>query len=118
MANIVFPTVEAIANVVPTNGNTVPIVGTRALTNHTEALLYYALCLENIHIGDNINLGNVIVPAMNVGKVSALNGDIYFNVNGFVKMKPSYATFPSGLPLWKQCTERLPNNAADSGFNF
>lgn len=118
MATVVFPTTAAIANTVPLNGNTVPITGDQAITNHTEALLYFALCLENIHLGDNINLGNVIVPAMNIGKVSALNGDIFLNVNGFIKMVPNYASFPGGLKLYKQCIERLANNPADSGFNY
>ncbi len=118
MSTIVFPTATVIANAIPTNGNTVPLSGLHALTTHTESFLYFALALENIQLSDNINFGNITLPSMNISKVSTSGGDLYLNVNGFVKMKPNYSTFADGAKLWKQCIERLPNNPANSGFNF
>lgn len=118
MADIVFPTTAAIANTIPTNGNTVPISGTHAITNHYEMFMYSALSLENIHLGDNINFGNITLPAVSITKSSALNGLMYFNVQAFVQMKPNYAAFPDGAKLWKQVIQRLPNNPAASEFNF
>lgn len=118
MASVVFPTAAQIANTVPVNGNTVPISGIHGITNHTEGFFYFALSLENILLGDEINFGRGTLPTVSINDAKSQSGELYKEVIAYIRMKPNYATFPDGAKLWKQCIERLPNNPANVGFNF
>lgn len=118
MATIIFPTAAPIENAVPNLGNSVPITGLQGLTNSTEALLYFALLEENRLTGDTINFGNVVLPTVEINKVPAQSGLLFWRINAFIQMKPNWAAYPEGKKLWKQCFDRLPNNPADESFNF
>lgn len=117
MASVVFPTTAAIPNTVPANGNTVPIFGTQAIINHSEGLLFFAVSMENIFLGDEINFGRGALPRIQINKAVSQSGDIYTEVIAYIKMRPDYATFPDGLKFWKCAIDALPTNPANSNFN-
>lgn len=121
MALIVFPTSVVIPNTVPTNGNTVPISGTQGITNHAQLLTYAALSYENINNGNTINFAGItgVLPVCrNTVVASQVDGQLYLQSVSYVKLNNNYASFPNGGKLWAQVSDLLPNQAADSGFNF
>lgn len=119
MANVVFPTTEAIANTVPLNGNTVPITGDQAITNHAEGLAYFALAYANANEGEEINFGGVIgvQPLSQVGPVQTSKNVFYLEILARIPLNSDYSMFPNGKKLHKQVFERLPYEAAASSFN-
>lgn len=121
MSLITFPTADPIANVLPTNGNTVPIFGAQAITNVYELKLYTDALYENIHNGDGgINFGGItgILPTCKNSLVSSLvDGSLYVQTVSFTPLRPDWSTFPGGGKLWKQALVRLPAQAGASGFN-
>jgi hypothetical protein len=120
MSSVVFPTASAIANTVPSNGNTVPITGTQAITNHAEGLAYFALAYANANEGEEINFGGIVgvQPLAQVNTVETSKGVKYLEVLARIPLNSDYAMFPEGKKLHKQVFERLPNEAAASAFNF
>jgi len=120
MASVVFPTTAAIANTVPANGNTVPITGTQAITNHAEGLAYFGLAYASCNEGEEINYGGIIgvVPMAQVNTTETSKGVKYLEVVARIPLNANYSMFPGGKKLHKQVTERMPNEAADSEFNF
>jgi hypothetical protein len=118
MSNLVFPTPAAIANVIPSNGNTVPIYGTQGISNTTELFMYGALSLENILAGDELNFGRGSIPTIQIRSAISTSGDLYAEVLAYCKLRRDYAGFPEGKRLWKLYEERLPNNAASAVFNL
>ena len=94
-----------------------PITGLQAITNHTEGFWYFALCLENIFLGDEINFGRGSLPRVQINNAVSQAGDLYKEVIVYVKMRPDYATFPEGKKLHKLCEDVLPTNPANVGFN-
>lgn len=121
MANIVFPTSAIIANTIPENGNTVPITGAQAITNHSEMLAYSALAYANIYDGDTENFGTNnggILPICRVTYAQTEKGQYFLQIYALIPLVPNYAMFPDGKKLHKQVRERRANIACDSAFNF
>ncbi|NUN66359.1 hypothetical protein HCU40_16765 [Pseudanabaena biceps] len=120
MANVVFPTTSAIANTIPTNGNTVPIEGTQAITNHAEGLAYFGLAYANCNESEEINFGGIVgvLPMASVNTVETSKGVKFLEIVARIPLNSDYAMFPDGKKLHKQVFERLPNEAATSAFNF
>lgn len=117
---VIFPTTTPIANTIPANGNTVPISGLQGITNSSELLAYAALAYENANNSDQINFGGLtgVLFTAQVNKVQTQQGEMFLQIIAFVPLKSDYAAFPDGKKLWKQVSERLPNQAASSSFNF
>ena len=120
MANIIFPTPAIIPNTVPANGNTVPITGLQAITNHAELLAYAGLAYANANEGEEINFAGIIgvLPMAQCNTVETSKGVKYFEIVARIPLKSDYAMFPNGKQLHKQVMERLPNEAATTAFNF
>lgn len=120
MASVVFPTDAAISNTPPLNGNTVPITGTQAITNHAEGLAYFALAYKNCNQSEEIDFGGVIgvQPMVRVAHVETSKGVPYLEVLARIPLNADYAMYPNGKKLHKQVFERLPNEAAVSSFNY
>ena len=120
MALVIFPTTVAIANTIPASGNTVPITGLQAITNHAEGLAYFGLAYANANEGEEINFGGVIgaLPMAQCNTIETSKGIKYLEIVARIPLKADYAMFPDGKKLHKQCYERLPNEAAATSFNF
>ena len=120
MANIIFPTPAIIPNTVPANGNTVPITGLQAITNHAELAAYAMLAYANANEGEEINFGGIIgvLPMSQANTVETSKGVKYLEIVARIPLKSDYAMFPDGKKLHKQVMERLPNEAATTAFNF
>lgn len=118
MAIVAFPTPAAIPNVVPTLGNTVPIIGDNAIQNSTQLLLYAALFEEARLAGDTINFGNVVLPVIEINKAPTQSGLLFWRINAYVQMKSDWAAPKDGKRLWRQCFDRLENNPAPQGYNY
>ena len=119
MASVIFPTTVAIANTIPASGNTVPITGLQAITNHAEGLAYFGLAYANANEGEEINFGGLIgvLPLAQCNTVETSKGIKYLEIVCRIPLKADYAMFPDGKKLHKQCYERLPNEAAATSFN-
>jgi hypothetical protein len=120
MGAVTFPTDAVIANSIPTNGNTVPITGTQAITNHSEGLAYYGLAYQNICDGAEINFGGLtgIQPVARCYTAFTDKGEAFLQVVAYIPLSKNYAAFPNGKKLWKQVTERFPEGTADASFNY
>lgn len=120
MANVTFPTPAIIANTIPASGNTVPITGTQAITNHSEGLAYFGLAYANCNESEEINFGGIIgvLPMAQCNTVETNKGVKYLEVVARIPLKSDYSMFPDSKKLHKQVFERLPNEAASPAFNF
>ena len=120
MSDVTFPTTTIIANTIPLNGNTVPITGAQAITNHSELLAYAGLAYANIVEGEEINFGGIIgtLAMASCNTVQTSKGVPYLEVVARIPLVSDHAMFPNGGKLHKQVFERLPNNAAATSFNF
>jgi len=112
--------VEGQTIAVPQNGNLVPTNGLQGIANHSELLAYAALSYQNITNGAEINFGGLtgIVPVSGVYTTTTDKGEHFLQVVAYIPLDPNYAMFPNGKKLHKQVTERFPEGAAHSSYNY
>jgi hypothetical protein len=118
---VIFPTTVAIANVVPDNGNTVPISGLQGITNSSELLAYGSLLYENANTSGTINFGGLTgtLPICTVTEAKSLvDGQKYMQIVAYIPLNNDHAAFPEGKKQWRQVQEIQPFQRASSSFNF
>lgn len=120
MSPVSFPNTVVVPNVVPANGNTVPITGLQGIANHAEGLAYFGLAYENCNEGEEVNFGGIIgvLPLCSCNTVETSKGVKYLEVVARIPLQTDYSMFPDSKKLHKQVFERLPNEASASSFNF
>ncbi|WP_103668446.1 hypothetical protein [Pseudanabaena sp. BC1403] len=103
---------------VPENSSSVPLFGTQALTNHSEALAYFAQTYHDINASEKV-LFSDDTTAINMSSVfiTYAKGLAYMETRQFIRLNNNWAAYPNGGKLHKQTIERLPNQPHDVAWN-
>lgn len=103
---------------VPENSSSVPLFGAQALTNHSEALAYFAQTYHDINKNEKV-LFSDDAPAVDMSRVFTTwaKGLAYLEIRQFIRLNNNWAAYPNGGKLHKQAIERLPNIPHDIAFN-
>jgi len=117
MSSLIYQ-LDATPIVVPPNSSSVPLFGNQALSNHSQALAYFASTYHDINGSEKLSFGDetVAVPLSSLF-ITYAKGMPHMELRMFIRLTQNWAAYPNGGKLHRQTIERLPNTPHDVAFN-
>lgn len=117
MSNLIYQ-INSTPVTVPPNASSVPLFGTQAISNHSEALIYAAQTYHDINGAEKLSFGDetVAVPLSSFF-ITYAKGIPYVEIRQFIRLTQNWGAYPNGGKLHKQAIERLPNTPHDVAYN-